>query len=68
MSWRGKIALNVGFMGKSDPIILEEYARFLESEISLCNSMAFLGFNQANSFTLGVNASVRHFYDAQLNN
>lgn len=55
-------------MGKSDPIILEEYARFLESEISLCNSVAFLGFNQENSFTLSVKASVRHFYDAQLNN
>lgn len=55
-------------MGKSDPIIFKEYARFLDGEISSCNSVAFLGFNQENSFTLGIEAPTRHFYDLQLNN
>ncbi len=55
-------------MGKSDPIIFKEYTSFFDSKTSSCDSIAFLGFDQENSFTLGIEAPTRHFYDLRLNN
>jgi len=60
--------LSGGFMGRSDPVIFKEYASFLDGEINSCGSVAFLGFDQENSFTLTVEAPTRHFYDLQLDN
>ena len=54
-------------MGKSDPIIYDEYLCVLR-HLNANVSVAFLGFTGENSFTRNVSGEVRHFYDRQLKN
>lgn len=54
-------------MGKSDPIIFEEYRKALKG-LKAPSSIAFLGFPGENNLTMSLNASVKNFYDLSLNN
>lgn len=56
-------------MGKSDPIIFNEYLTLLDQHCGLrYDSIAFLGFGQENAFTTMLQAPVRDFYDLSLGN
>lgn len=55
-------------MGKSDPYVFNLYSSVLSQGGIRQNSVAFLGFSGENSFTLGVKAINRDFYDLSLNN
>jgi len=53
-------------MGKSDPIIFEEYKSILRGLSA--GSVAFLGFSQENALTMSIGLPTKHFYDLSLGN
>lgn len=54
-------------MGKSDPIVFNEYKEILQG-INNINSAAFLGYSNENDFTNSIKATTKNFYDIQLGN
>jgi len=56
-------------MGKSDPVIFEEYLNVIEECNTLkLNAVAFLGFSGENDLTRRIFGKTRHFYDRDLSN
>lgn len=55
-------------MGKSDPIIFDEYKKILKKNESHIESVAFLGFSCENDLTLSIKCKKRDFYDLSLGN
>lgn len=56
-------------MGKSDPVIFEEYLNVIEECNTFeLNAVAFLGFSGENDLTRRIFGKTRHFYDRSLGN